>query len=66
MGDEVANNQVIFEPNRNEGKLRREEYNRKNEHNKLDWNIPAKDQHYLYERNFEVHQIVDFIFSRYS
>lgn len=34
------------------------------EKHKLDWIHRARDSHWLFERNLEVHEIVDFIFAK--
>lgn len=38
--------------------------NSKGEQNKLEWFVSARKQHWLFERNYEIHQIVDFIFAK--
>ena len=43
MGDEAANNQTIFDPNRKDGQLTRLDYSSKGEQNKLEWNVPARN-----------------------
>ena len=62
-GDEDANSQTLFDPEGKEGELTRIDYNKKGEQNKLEWIVPPRNQHWLFERNYEVHQIVNFIFA---
>ena len=63
FGDE---DQVIFQPNElKSGSLTRESLNSGDvEQQKSDWTVLDIDQHWLFERNLEVHQIVDFVFSK--
>jgi hypothetical protein len=62
-GDEDANSQTLFDPEGKEGELTRIDYNKKGEQNRLEWIVPPRNQHWLFERNYEVHQIVNFIFA---
>ena len=58
--------QVILQSNElKSGSLTRESLNSGDvEQQKSDWTVLDIDQHWLFERNLEVHQIVDFIFSK--
>ena len=66
MGDSFENSQIIFDPNRKEGQLKRLSLNSKDENGKLEWVVKTKDEHWLFERNYEIHLIVDFIFAKES
>jgi hypothetical protein len=55
MGDTFANSQIIFDPNRKLGQLKRLQYYSKDENGKLEWVVKTKDEHWLYERNYDIH-----------
>lgn len=67
FGDDVANNQIIFEETKQQfgnDQIGRKD-NTAGERQKLEkkWKIQKGDKHWLFERSFEVHSIVEFIFA---
>ena len=64
MGDSIANSQILFDPNSKLGQLNRLQSISRDENNNLEWVVKTKNEHWLYERNYEIHQIVDFIFAK--
>ena len=65
FSDDVADRQVIFDRSSNSSKDKTENPYAENfgEKNISFWRIKTSDQHWLFERNLEVHQIVDFFFA---
>jgi hypothetical protein len=65
FGDDAADKQIIFDSSNpaNSDKNDNQISNNFGEKNLYFWRVKTSHQHWLFERNLEVHQIVDFLFA---
>ena len=64
LGDEEADKQIIFDNQQSREISLVQNMSAPQQKQQLDWKILTCDEHWLFERNFEVHQIVSFLFDK--